>query len=164
MSIHKIRFLLNGEPVKLVVHSNKTLLDVLRYNFNMTGTKKGCNRGDCGACTVLLDGKPVLSCMILAPQVHNHAVTTIEGLGEPTNLHPLQKAFIKHSAVQCGFCTPGMILSAKALLDENPAPTTNEIKEALSGNLCRCTGYIQIIEAIMEVAGENSLDKETVVR
>lgn len=148
----RIRFVLNGKPVEVTVKPNTTLLDVLRYQLRLTGTKRGCNRGDCGACTVLLDGKAVYSCLILAPKVNNREVLTIEGLGEPGNLHPLQEAFMEHSAAQCGFCTPGMLLSAKALLDEKPHPTKKEVKIAISGNLCRCTGYIQIIEAILDAA------------
>jgi carbon-monoxide dehydrogenase small subunit len=129
-----------------------TLLEVLRYKLKLTGTKRGCNRGDCGACTVLLNGQAVLSCLILAPKVDNEEVTTVEGLGSPEKMHALQEAFIEHNAVQCGFCTPGMMLSAKALLDENPQPTKEEVKIAISGNLCRCTGYAQIIEAILDAA------------
>ena len=147
-----IRFILNKKQVEISVEPNITLLDVLRYKLKLTGTKKGCNRGNCGACTVLLDGKPVYSCLILAPQVNNREVFTVEGLGEPGKLHPLQKAFIKHGAAQCGYCTPGMLLSAKALLDKNPNPTVEEVKEAISGNLCRCTGYSQIIDAILDAA------------
>lgn len=152
MSEQQIRFMLNGELVEIKVKPNATLLDVLRYQLKLKGTKKGCDRGDCGACTVLLDGKAVCSCIILAPKVNNREVLTIEGLGEPENLHPLQEAFIDHSASQCGFCTPGMLLSAKALLDEKPHPTKEEIKNAISGNLCRCTGYTQIVEAIVDAA------------
>lgn len=148
----QIRFVLNGKPVEVTVKPNTTLLDVLRYQLKLTGTKKGCNRGDCGACTALLDGKAVYSCLVLAPKVNNREVLTIEGLGEPGNLHPLQEAFIEHSAAQCGFCTPGMLLTAKALLDENPHPTKEEVKIAISGNLCRCTGYTQIIEALLDAA------------
>lgn len=148
----QIRFMLNGKLVAIEVNPNATLLDVLRYQLKLTGTKEGCGRGDCGTCTVLLDGKAVYSCLILAPKVNNREVVTIEGLGEPENLHPLQEAFIAHSAAQCGFCTPGMLLSAKALLDETPHPTREEVKRAISGNLCRCTGYIQIVEAILDAA------------
>ena len=118
-----ICFTLNGKPIEVKAKPNATLLDVLRYKLRLTGTKKGCNRGNCGACTVLLDGKPVYSCLILVPKVRNREVLTIEGLGDPENLHPLQEAFIRHSAAQCGYCTPGMLLSAKALLDETPDPT-----------------------------------------
>ena len=155
-----LKFTLNGKSVEVKVKPNETLLDVIRYKLNLTGTKKGCNRGNCGACTVLLEGKAVYSCLILAPKVNNKDVMTIEGLGEPENLHPLQEAFIKHSAAQCGYCTPGMLLSAKAFLDENPNPTLEEIKVAISGNLCRCTGYTQIIEAISEAAKKMAIQKK----
>jgi carbon-monoxide dehydrogenase small subunit len=143
---------LNGRNVEVAVKPNSTLLDVLRYKLKLTGTKKGCGRGECGACTVLLDGKAVCSCLILAPTVSNREVVTIEGLGKPGNLHPLQEAFIEHSAVHCGFCTPGMLLSAKALLEEKPDPTEEDIRRNISGNLCRCTGYIPIIEAVLDAA------------
>ncbi|HHW07721.1 MAG TPA: (2Fe-2S)-binding protein [Clostridia bacterium] len=144
-------FKLNGAPVTLEVSSSATLLEVLREHLGRTGTKEGCGQGECGACTVLLNGKPVNSCLILMDQVEGQRVTTIEGLtgeGEP---HLLQKVFVEMGAVQCGFCTPGMILSAYALLAENPNPTREEIREALSGNLCRCTGYTKIVDAV-EVA------------
>ena len=152
MSEVKVSFTLNGEPVEKYVKPNTTLLDLLRRGFKLTGTHKGCDRGDCGACTILLDGKPVNSCLILAPKVNNRSVTTVEGLGKPGKLHPLQEAFIQNHAVQCGFCTPGMLLSAKALLDENPHPSREDVKRAKAGNLCRCTGYVQIIDAIMVAA------------
>jgi len=152
MAEHQIKFILNGTPVEVTVKPNMTLLEVLRYKLKLTGTKRGCNRGDCGACTVLLNGQAVYSCLILAPKVDNREVTTVEGLGSPEKMHELQEAFIEHNAVQCGFCTPGMMLSAKALLDENPQPTKEEVKIAISGNLCRCTGYAQIIEAILDAA------------
>lgn len=152
MAEHQISFVLNGRNVEVAVKPNSTLLDVLRYKLKLTGTKKGCGRGECGACTVLLDGKAVCSCLILAPTVSNREVVTIEGLGKPGNLHPLQEAFIEHSAVHCGFCTPGMLLSAKALLEEKPDPTEEDIRRNISGNLCRCTGYIPIIEAVLDAA------------
>ena len=152
MAEHQIKFILNGTPVEVTVKPNMTLLEVLRYKLKLTGTKRGCNRGDCGACTVLLNGQAVYSCLILAPKEDNREVTTVEGLGSPEKMHALQEAFIEHNAVQCGFCTPGMMLSAKALLDENPQPTKEEVKIAISGNLCRCTGYAQIIEAILDAA------------
>lgn len=143
----------NGEKYHTVVAENKTLLRFLREDLNLTGTKEGCGAGECGACTVLLDGRPVNSCLVLAVEVDGHSVETIEGLAKEGVLHPLQEAFIKHQGVQCGFCTPGMIMSAKALLDRNPTPTEEEIKEAIGGNLCRCTGYVPIVAAIKEVAG-----------
>ncbi|MBI4267338.1 MAG: (2Fe-2S)-binding protein, partial [Chloroflexi bacterium] len=129
-----------------------TLLEVIRDKFQLTGTKESCSLGDCGACTVILDGKAVNSCLVLAVAARGKEVLTIEGLRNEAGLHPIQKAFIEHGAVQCGFCTPGMILSAKALLDENPTPTENEVREAIAGNLCRCTGYVKIIEAILSCA------------
>jgi aerobic-type carbon monoxide dehydrogenase small subunit (CoxS/CutS family) len=152
MSELELGFVLNGKPVRVLVKPNLTLLDLLRDYFKLTGTKRGCDRGDCGACTVLLDEKPVNSCLILAPRVNGRAVTTVEGLGEPSRLDPLQESFVDFKAVQCGFCSPGMLLVAKALLNENPHPSREQVKGALSGNLCRCTGYTQIIDAIMAVA------------
>jgi len=152
----KIWFTLNGSKIKLKVKSNETLLDVLRHRLKLTGSKKGCNTGECGACTVLMNGIPVNSCLILAPKANGKDVLTIEGLGSPDMLHPLQEAFVKSNAVQCGFCSPGMIMSAKALLDENPNPTREDVQEAISGNLCRCTGYLPIIEAILEASRKNS--------
>lgn len=152
MSEVELRFVLNGKPVRALVKPNMTLLDLLRDDFKLTGTKKGCDRGECGACTVLLDEKPVNSCLILAPKVNGREVTTVEGLGEPSRLDPLQESFVDFKAVQCGFCSPGMLLSAKALLKENPHPSREDVKRAISGNLCRCTGYTQIIDAIMAAA------------
>ena len=150
----KVSFILNDESVSVEVDPRKRLLDMLREDFLLTGVKEGCSVGECGACTVLIDGKAVTSCLVLAPQVNGHRVTTIEGLQKNGELHPLQEAFTESGAVQCGFCTPGMILAAKALLDENPSPTREEIKTAISGNLCRCTGYEKIIKAI-ETAVKN---------
>jgi aerobic-type carbon monoxide dehydrogenase small subunit (CoxS/CutS family) len=147
-----ITFTLNGQQTKIAVEPNLLLVDMLRDRLGLTGTKIGCGEGDCGACTVLLDGKTVNSCLILALQVDGHSVLTVEGLGNYDKLHPLQAAFIAEGAVQCGFCTPGMLLSAKALLDENPQPTRQEIAKHISGNLCRCTGYAKIINAIEKVA------------
>lgn len=141
----------NGESYQVAVEPSITLLDVLRDELGLTGAKKGCDLGNCGSCTVLLDGKPVLSCLLLAMEAQGKDILTIEGLAKNGQLHPLQQAFIDYTALQCGFCTPGMLLSAKALLDENPQPTEEEVKEAISGNLCRCTGYTNIIEAILKV-------------
>lgn len=138
----------NGRPHTLTLPANRTLLELLRDHLGLTGTKCGCEIGECGACTVLLDGQPVNSCLVLAPQVAGREVTTVEGLMQNRKLHPLQESFLDHDAVHCGFCTPGMLLSAKALLDRNPRPTEPEIRAALSGNLCRCTGYQQIITAV----------------
>ena len=149
----------NGESYQVAVEPSTTLLDVLRDDLGLIGAKKGCDLGNCGSCTVLLDGKPVLSCLLLAVEAQDKDILTIEGLAENGQLHPLQQAFIDYSALQCGFCTPGMLLSAKALLDENPQPTEEEVKEAISGNLCRCTGYIEIVEAILKVAQSNRVAK-----
>ncbi len=142
----------NGESYQVAVEPRMTLLDVLRDGLGLTGTKGGCNLGNCGCCTVLMHSKPVLSCLILAVEAQDKDILTIEGLAKNGQLHPLQQAFIDHGAFQCGFCTPGMLLSAKALLDSNPQPTEEEVKEAISGNLCRCTGYHKIVEAILDVA------------
>ncbi len=147
-----ITLTVNRERYEVLVEPRMTLLDVLRDELRLTGAKKGCNLGNCGSCTVLANGKPVLSCLLLAVEAQAKDITTIEGLAKNGRLHPLQQAFIDCSALQCGFCTPGMILSAKALLDDNPKPTAEEVKEAISGNLCRCTGYATIIEAILKVA------------
>jgi aerobic-type carbon monoxide dehydrogenase small subunit (CoxS/CutS family) len=136
----------------LDVEPSATLLDVLRDRLGLKGTKRGCDQGQCGTCTVLLDGRPVSSCILLAVQADGKKVTTIEGLAAAGNLHPLQEAFVIEGAVQCGFCTPGMILSAKALLDKNPCPSDDEIRAALSGNLCRCSGYVKIIRAVKKAA------------
>ena len=144
----KVSFILNGERKEAEVSPEMTLLELLREVLGLTGTKEGCGEGECGACTVLLDGRPVYSCLLLAAQVDGREVETIEGVGTEEEPHPLQRAFVKKGAVQCGFCTPGMIMTAKALLEENPKATRSEIREAIAGNLCRCTGYWQIIEAI----------------
>ncbi len=148
----KISFILNGKSVSAEVKDDRRLLDFLREDLGLTGTKEGCGEGECGACTVIIDGEAVNSCLVLAPEVDGHEVTTVEGLEKEGELHPLQKAFIDNGAVQCGFCTPGMLMSAKALLDKNSDPSDEEIKEAIEGNLCRCTGYYKIIEAIREAA------------
>jgi carbon-monoxide dehydrogenase small subunit len=144
----EIKFTLNGNVIEVEVPPHWTLLRLLREKLGLTGTKEGCGIGECGACTVLVDGTPVNACLVLAPKVEGRAVETIEGLGNRESLHPLQKSFIDHGAIQCGFCTPGVLISAKALLEQNPSPTREDIKEAISGHLCRCTGYHQIIEAI----------------
>jgi carbon-monoxide dehydrogenase small subunit len=143
----------NGEWKEASVQPETTLLETLREIWGLTGAKRGCDEGDCGACTVLLDGKPVNSCLVLTIRVDGREITTIEGLGQEDSLHPLQTSFIRHGALQCGFCGPGMILSAKALLDSNPNPTEAEIRRALAGNICRCTGYSKIIEAVRSASG-----------
>jgi carbon-monoxide dehydrogenase small subunit len=137
----------NGETYELTIAPYRTLADVLREEMRLTGTKKGCDVGDCGACTVLLDGKPVNSCLILAATVQESEILTIEGLAKGGKLHRLQETFLKDGAVQCGFCTPGVLMSLKSLLDSNPAPTLEEVKTAIGGNLCRCTGYSKIFKA-----------------
>jgi len=142
----------NGRAYTVGISPNQTLLDVLRDTLGLTGTKRGCEIGECGACTVLLDGVAVNSCLVLAPQVEGRQITTVEGLADGENLAPLQEAFLDQEAVHCGFCTPGMLMSAKDLLDHNPSPTEQDIRVAISGNLCRCTGYVQIVEAIDEAA------------
>ena len=147
-----IQIKVNGIPESRRVAGNQTLLSFLRDTLDLTGAKEGCNEGECGACVVLLDGVAVNSCLILAAEADGHEVTTIEGIGDGQNLHPLQRAFLDHHAVQCGFCTPGAILTALSLLNRNKSPSEQEIREALSGNLCRCTGYRQIIDAVLEVA------------
>ncbi|HXX36514.1 MAG TPA: (2Fe-2S)-binding protein [Thermodesulfobacteriota bacterium] len=150
-----IKFNLNGEPVELEIEPHLTLLQLLRDRVGLTGTKEGCGMGECGACTVLLDGKTVNSCIFPAMEVDEKSVTTIEGLTDAQgNLHPIQKAFIEYGAIQCGFCTPGMVLSAKALLDENPKPSEEEIRHGVAGNLCRCTGYLQIVQAIKAASNQ----------
>lgn len=144
----KMELQVNGRVYEVFVEPWKTLLEVLREELGLTGVKMGCDDGNCGACTVIVDGKAIKSCLMLVPQAKGKKILTIEGLGSEGNLHPLQRAFIDHFAVQCGFCTPGMILAAKALLDENPNATEEEIREGLHGNICRCTGYVKIVEAI----------------
>ncbi|MDD4169578.1 MAG: (2Fe-2S)-binding protein [Desulfotomaculaceae bacterium] len=152
-----ITLVVNGEQREVAVEPDLTLLEVLREDLGLTGTKKACNQGECGACTVLLDGKPVSSCLVLAVRAHGKAVVTVEGLAENGRLHPLQEAFVTYGAVQCGFCTPGVLLVAKALLDTNPHPTAQEIEQAIAGNICRCTGYVKIIEAITAVAQNQNI-------
>ena len=147
-----LKMVVNGKAVKVMVNPTQTLLRVLREDLGLTGTKKGCEQGDCGACTVLLEGTAVNACLVLALQAEGKEVETIEGLGTPERLHPLQKSFIQSGAVQCGFCTSGMLLSALALLRKNPNPTAEEIRRGISGNLCRCTGYLKIVKAIQDVS------------
>ena len=139
----------NGKLHSLMVDPNRTLLEVLREDLGLTGAKEACDSGGCGACTVLIDGRPVYSCLVLAVDCEGKDILTIEGLASDGHLHPIQEAFIDHGALQCGFCTSGMILSAKALLDENPRPTEEDVRKAIAGNICRCTGYVKIVEAIL---------------
>ncbi|MDP2663173.1 MAG: (2Fe-2S)-binding protein [Dehalococcoidia bacterium] len=154
---HLIKLNVNGQEYEVAVEPNRSLLDVLRDDLELTGTKKGCETGDCGACTVIMDGKPVSSCLVLAVAARDKNILTIEGVAQGGKLHPVQEAFINLGAIQCGYCTPGMILSAKALLEENPHPSEWEVREAIVGNLCRCTGYVKIVKAILAAAEEMSL-------
>lgn len=151
--MQNLTFILNGKETTVAVEPGMRLLDMLRDVCGLTGTKEGCGEGECGACTVLLDGEPAVSCLLLAGQVAGRSVLTVEGLAETGGISRLQQAFIDQGAIQCGFCTPGMLLSAKAILDKNPNPTEAEIKRAISGNLCRCTGYKKIVDAILSLGG-----------
>ncbi len=153
---HRVTLMVNRQELTAEVKANLTLMELLRDVLGKPGTKVGCETGDCGACTVLLDGEPVNSCLVLAVEVEGRSVTTIEGLEKEGRLDDVQEAFIQHGAVQCGYCSPGMILSGRALLDRNPDPTEDEVREAISGNLCRCTGYIKIVEAILAAAKAES--------
>ncbi len=157
MKNHTVEILVNGERYHLTVESETTLLEVLREDLRLKGVKEGCGKGECGACTVLIDGKPVNSCLVLAVEADGSEIITIEGVERNGQLNPIQEAFIEHGAVQCGFCTPGMIISAKHLLEKNPEPSEEEIKEAISGNLCRCTGYVRIISAIKAASEKYSM-------
>jgi len=147
-----IEITINGKSVSRAVHTHRLLLDLLRDELGMTGTKEGCGTGDCGACTVFLNGKPVNSCLVLSAELDGANIVTIEGLKIGPELHPVQKAFVADGGAQCGYCTPGMLMMSKALLDENPNPTEEEIRYALSGNLCRCTGYAKIVQAVQDAA------------
>ena len=151
----RLSLTVNGEPADVLVEDYKTLLEVLREDLNLPGTKHGCELGECGACAVLMDGEPALSCLILTAQCEGRAITTIEGLAANGALHPLQEAFADLGAAQCGYCTPGILVTAKALLDHEPSPSRDRIREALSGNLCRCTGYLQIFEAVEAAAAKS---------
>ncbi len=149
----------NGDPVEFLAEPGATLLDALRDDLGLTGSKEGCGSGDCGACSVILDGRLVCSCLVLAVEAEGRRVETIEGMAEGSKLHPLQQKFLEHAALQCGFCTPGLLVSAKALLDANPDPTETEARYWLAGNLCRCTGYDKIIRAVMDAAAELRQEK-----
>jgi aerobic-type carbon monoxide dehydrogenase small subunit (CoxS/CutS family) len=148
-----VKFELNGHSVEAPCPDERILLDLLRDDLHLTGSKRGCDLGTCGCCTVQLDGRPTLSCLTLARLAEGRKVTTIEGIAPPGHLHPVQQAFVEHGATQCGFCTPGFVMTAVALLRENPAPSRSEVVEAISGNLCRCTGYTKIIEAVLAARG-----------
>jgi carbon-monoxide dehydrogenase small subunit len=146
-----LTLMVNDEPHELLIEPRQTLLDVLRNDLDLRGAHRGCDSGDCGACTVLLDGKPITACMILAADCDGATVTTVEGVSSNGSLHPVQRALVEHGGIQCGFCTPGMVMAAIALLDDNPHPTEQEVREGLAGNLCRCTGYKKIVEAVLAV-------------
>ena len=150
--MRQIRLIVNGKSYEISIPPWRTLLEVIREDLKLTGTKEGCGLGECGACTVIMDGRTVNSCLVLAAEADGEQITTIEGLTDGDKLHPIQQAFVDHGGLQCGFCTPGMIMSAKALLDENPTPTEDEIKRGIAGNLCRCTGYTKIIESVKAAA------------
>lgn len=160
MSLHRIELLVNGEPEQLDIPSHMTLLQMLREKLALTGTKNGCMAGECGACTVLLNGEPVNACMVLAVECHGARVVTVEGLAHDSQLDPIQQALIDHGGVQCGFCTPGILISAHALLNRTPEPSDDDIREALVGNLCRCTGYLPIIDAVKTAASAKTTAAE----
>ncbi|MCW1428202.1 (2Fe-2S)-binding protein [Novosphingobium sp. JCM 18896] len=151
----------NGDPQQFLCDPDTSLLDALREEMDLTGSKEGCGSGDCGACTVVLDGKMVCSCLVLAPEAEGRQVSTIEGVAEGNQLHPIQRQFLEHGALQCGFCTPGFIVASKALLDHNPDPSETEVRYWLAGNLCRCTGYDKIVRAVMDAAAELRQDRRT---
>jgi carbon-monoxide dehydrogenase small subunit len=154
MAKHHVEATINGSPVEYLCEAQQTLLDVLRDGLNLTGTKEGCATGDCGACSVTIDGRLVCSCLTLAAEMNGKKIGTIEGMASGTKLHPLQQKFLEHAALQCGICTPGMLVAAKSLLERNPDPTEEEVRFWLAGNLCRCTGYNQIVEAVLDAAAE----------
>ncbi len=154
MAKHHVSTTINGEPVEFLCEPQQTLLDVLRDELGLTGSKEGCGSGDCGACTIIVDGKIVCSCLMLGAEAEGRKIQTIEGIAQGDKLHPVQQKFLEHAALQCGFCTPGIIVAAKALLDENPNPTEEETRYWLAGNLCRCTGYDKIIRAVLDAAAE----------
>ncbi|MDP2647507.1 MAG: (2Fe-2S)-binding protein [Desulfobacterales bacterium] len=152
MEMKKIKFVINGQPCELKVYPWATLLEMIREDLQLIGTKEGCGQGECGSCTVIMDGKTINSCLVPAVEADGKEITTIEGLARGDKLHPVQEAFVENAGMQCGFCTPGMIMSAKALLDRNPAPSDEEIRAGIAGNFCRCTGYTKIIESIRAAA------------
>ena len=154
MSKSHVSTTVNGEPVEFLCEPQQTLLDALRDGVGLTGTKEGCGSGDCGACSVILDGRVVCSCLVLAPEAEGRSIQTVEGLATGEALHPVQKAFLQEAALQCGFCTPGFLVSAKALLDRNKNPTEHEVRFGLAGNICRCTGYDKIVRAVLSAAAE----------
>ena len=154
MKSHHVSATVNGDPVEFVCQPEESLLDVLRYRLNLTGAKEGCGTGDCGACSIILDGRLVCSCLVLGVEAENREILTVEGLADGDHLHPLQRKFLEHAALQCGICTPGFLMAAKALLDRNPSPTEEEIRFGLAGNLCRCTGYDKIVRAVLDTAAE----------
>jgi carbon-monoxide dehydrogenase small subunit len=154
MSRVRISTTVNGEPTDVLVGSGQSLLDALRDEMHYTGAKEGCGTGDCGACSVMLDGRLVCSCLVLAPEADGRRVDTIEGLADGSLLHPLQRKFLEHAALQCGFCTPGLLVASKALLEKNPDPTETEVRYWLAGNLCRCTGYDKVVRAVLDAAAE----------
>jgi carbon-monoxide dehydrogenase small subunit len=155
-----VNLTINGDARTVVVKANTLLVNVLREQLDLTGTKKGCELGDCGSCTVLVDGRPMDSCLILTVEADGRDITTIEGVAQSGTLDALQEAFVNHAAIQCGYCTPGMILSAKALLTKNPHPTEQEVRKAIAGNLCRCTGYVHIVEAVLAVSAGRATPEE----
>jgi carbon-monoxide dehydrogenase small subunit len=154
MSKYHVSTIINGEPTEFLCEAQQTLLDVLRDELDLTGSKEGCSSGDCGACSVIVDGRLVCSCLMLAVEAAGHSIETIEGMAEGDELHPLQRKFLEHAALQCGFCTPGLLIAAKALLDRNPNPTETETRYWLAGNLCRCTGYDKVVRAVLDAAAE----------
>jgi len=154
MSKHHVSSTINGEPVEFLCEAQQTLLDALRDVIGLTGSKEGCASGDCGACSVIVDGRLLCSCLMLAVEAENASITTVEGIAQGESLHPVQQKFLEHAALQCGFCTPGFIVAAKALLDANPEPTETEARYWLAGNLCRCTGYDKIVRAVLDAAAE----------
>lgn len=162
MVFHRISLTVNDEPEEVVVPSNMTLLQMLREELALTGTKNGCSAGECGACTVMLNGEPVNSCMVLAAECEGATIVTVEGLARDKQLDPIQQAMIEAGGVQCGFCTPGILISSRAFLDRNPDPTEKQIREALVGNLCRCTGYMRIIQAVKEAARLKSVSGQPI--